>query len=102
MRVRLWPTFKTSFVLFDNQVVIPFQYEACPEHHTQFKYSEDGETGGHLKLIKFCEVSRSAKWLIVAPHNVDKLVPYRKMKHGTAIAGISKGKLKVVRHLSKE
>ena len=96
LRVRLWPTFKTSFVLFNNQVVIPFHYEACPEHHTQFKYSEEGETGGHLKLIKFCEVSRSAKWLIVPPDNIDKLLPYRKMKHGTAIAGISNGKLKVV------
>ena len=96
LRVRLWRTFKTSFVLFQNQICIPFHYEACPEHHNEFKYSQDCETGGHLKLIKFCDITKKAKWLIVAPHNIEILIPFRKMKHGTAVAGISNGKLKIV------
>jgi hypothetical protein len=36
LKVRLWPTFKTSFVYFRDWIVIPFAYKECLEDGKQF------------------------------------------------------------------
>ena len=98
IKLQLWPTFKTSFVLFRDQVCIPFQFKGCPLKHTEFQYhSVLGEKGGFLKLIKFCETTKKAKWLVTPPACLHELLPLRKMKKGIAVAGLGDGELYLLR-----
>jgi len=62
LKVRLWPTFKTCFVLFRGEVVIPFAYEECQGNET-FIYTKELQKGGFLQLIRQ-DSSGYSKWLI--------------------------------------
>ena len=51
LRVRNWPLFKTSFVIFRGRICIPFSFQACPPGHI-FQHNKVKKTGGYLKIIQ--------------------------------------------------
>jgi hypothetical protein len=95
LKVCLWPTFKTSFVAFRDEIVIPFSYMECPEGDRKFSFSKESKRGGYLQMIRR-NASGSVKWLIAPPHCLHELKPMKKMRKGLAVAGIVDGKLRVV------
>ena len=66
LKVRLWPTFKTSFVFFRDEIVIPFAFKECPEGDGKFSFSKESQKGGYLQMIRR-DSSGSVKWLIAPP-----------------------------------
>jgi hypothetical protein len=93
LKVCNWPKFKTSFVLFRGEIVIPFSYDECPANES---FNPALGTGGCLKMIRLDKHTGKAKWLMVAPHLLEELKPHRKLQKGLAIAGISNGNLRVL------
>ena len=96
LTVRMWPMFKTSFVKYDGEILIPFDFKDCPTGHDKFEYSSERECGGYMKFIKLCPEKNVAKWLVCPPAIIHLLEPYKKLPKSLAVAGIADGMLKVV------
>jgi len=94
LRVRLWPCFKTSFVLFRNEICIPFSFGDCPAGE-DFRHDKEVRSGGYIQMIKVCKATGRAKWMIVNPKLLCEFTPHLCMNPNRAVAGIRDGKIVV-------
>ena len=92
LRVRLWPCFKTSFVLFRNEICIPFSFGDCPAGE-DFRHDKEVRSGGYIQMIKVCKDTGRAKWMIVNPKLLVELKPHLCINPKLAVAGIRDGKI---------
>ena len=77
--VKLCPNFKTSLVIFRNEICIPFSFCDCPLGEV-FCHDKEVQSGGYLQMIKLCKETDKAKWMIVNPKLISELKPYKKIK----------------------
>ena len=92
LTIRQWPNFKVSFVLFENEIMIPFNYRES--NGEQFEYTKSKKTGGMLQMIRF--KNGRAKWIIMPPENLNKLLPYKLFPKNIAVTGIANGRLRII------
>jgi len=84
LKVRNWPRFKTTFVIYKGRMCIPFEFKDSNGIHFNYKEGQ----GGFLKLIVFDSATHKLKWLICPPTHIDLLQPAFKFPKDIAVAGI--------------